>query len=180
LRVDRAVYLGVDGVLDEMVGGWAAALVQGEPSDAAVWDRAVHTCAKGSCQQIDAFLEAERRRQRLKVLQCLPHASARTIELFDTVVTVLIYDKALLDEEDMLPASILVFGRSSEPVVHRIGVRCFVSPGPANHPRGGLVLLSDENDDGITASIYAPDGKCVLTEVAASPNRGVRLTVQGA
>ncbi len=180
LHVDRAVYLGVDGVLDEVVRGWASQLVQGDPSDAAVWQRAVDACSTAKHEQIDAFLEAERGRQRLKILECLPHATARTIELFETVVAVLIHDKALLDEEDMLPASIMVFGRSAEPLVHRIGLRCFVSPGPANHPQGGVAMLTDEGDEGVRASIYAPDGTVVQTEVVAQPTAATHMTVQGA
>ena len=180
LHVDRAVYLGVDGILDEVVRSWASSLVGGEPSDLAVWERAVKSCCKAAHAEIDAFLSAERNRQRLKLLECLPNASARSIELFETVVAVLIHDKALLDEEDMLPASILVFGRSADPVVHRVGVRCFISPGPAGHERGGVVLLTDEDGEGVTASIFGKDGTRVQTELVARPNQAAHVTVQGA
>lgn len=179
IQVDRAVYLGVDGALDEVVRAWARSLVQGEPSDDSVWGRAAELCSKAAPPEIDAFLAAERQRQRLKALECLQHATSRTIELFETVVAVLIHDKALLDEEDMLPASLLAFGKSAEPIIHKIGARCFVSPGPANHPGGGVMVLRDESDV-VTASIYAPDGACVQKEVVAQPMRMARLTVQGA
>jgi hypothetical protein len=179
LRVDRAVYLGVDGALDDMVTQWAKELVHGDPADDAVWQRASRECAKGSSEQIREFLKAERSRQKLKCFESLPHANARTIEMFETVVAVLIHDKALLDEEDMLPASILVFGRSAEPVIHKIGFRCFLSPGPVTHANGGVALLCEEEGETVRASIYASDGKCVMTEVVAQPNRAARMTVQG-
>ena len=179
LRVDRAVYLGVDGALDQVVGRWANELVSGDPSDGAVWKRAAQVCAKATASEIEAFLRAERGRQQLKVLECLPHATSRSIELFGTVVAVLIHDKALLNEEDILPASVLVFGRASEPVIHRIGMRCFVSPGPIGHPKGGAAMLHDDAQGQVIASMYAPDGTCVMTEVVAQPNRVARIMVQG-
>jgi hypothetical protein len=181
LRVARAVYLGADGALDELVRRWAGELVGGEPADDAAWERAASACATASHDGIDAFLRAERRRQALRVLECLPHASARSIELFhDKVVAVLIHDKALLDKEDMLPAAILAFGRSSEPLVHRVGQRTFVSPGPAAHPRGGVAMLDDDQEGTVSASIFAPDGTRVLCETVASAAQVARLTVQGA
>ncbi len=178
LAPDRVVYLGVDGALDDVVGRWAVELVKGDPSDDAVWHRASVACAGGTHEQIDAFLDTERRRQRLKLLECLPGPTARTIEMFDTIVAVLIHDKALLDEEDMLPASLLVFGRSAEPVIHRVGVRCFLSPGPAPHPRGGVALLTEEGDK-VRATIYGADGAAVMSEIVGQPMGTARMTIQG-
>ena len=179
LQVDRAVYMGVDGALDEVVSRWASELVGGDPSDDAVWTRGAQQCARAAPDGIDAFLEAERKRQRLKALECLPHANARSIELFETVFAVLIYDKALLDEEDILPASVLVFGRSPDPVIHRIGQRTFVCPGPSTHASGGVMMLDDE-DGVVTASLYGPDGRRTKREVVAQRGQGARVTVQGA
>lgn len=178
LSPDRAVYLGVDGALDDVVSRWAVDLVKGDPSDEAAWKRAQETCARGTHEQLQRFVATERRRQQLKRLECLPHPTARTIEMFDTVVTVLIHDKALLDEEDMLPASLLVFGRSADPVIHRIGMRCFLSPGPAGHPRGGVALLTQE-DEKVRAAVYAEDGSVVMSEIVGQPIRGARMTVKG-
>lgn len=180
LKADRAVYLGLDGALDEVVSQWALELVKGDPSDAAVWARAAQECAKAPGAEIEAFLHAERSRQSLKALECLPQANARNVELFGTVVAVLIHDKALLTEEDMLPASILVFGRSSEPIIHRIGQRCFVCPGPLAHDKGGVGLLTDSDDGSVTGAIYGVDGACAMSEVVAQSGRGARMIVQGA
>jgi hypothetical protein len=179
LKAERAVYLGIDDALDEVVSQWALELVKGDPSDAAVWARAAQLCAKGGSSEIGAFLDAERSRQALKALECLPQANARNVELFGTVVAVLIHDKALLTEEDMLPASILVFGRSSEPIIHRIGQRCFVCPGPLTHDKGGVALLTDGEDGSVTGVIYGADGTCTMSEVVAQTGRGARMIVQG-
>lgn len=176
LRVDRAIYLGADGALDRVVEAWATELVHGEPSDEAVWERASRGCARSEAAAIDEFLRRERKRGQLKVFECLPHATARTIEIFEGLVAVILHDKALLDEEDILPASILVFGKSREPIVHKVGPRTFVSPGPLGHPRGGLVLLADEAE-AVVARFYARDGSCVGEHAVASLSRAVHVTV---
>jgi len=179
LRVDRAVYLGVDSALDSVVSSWAREIVAADPSDSALWARAADACATASHQVIDAFIEKERRRSRLQLIECLPHAKARCIELFESVVSVLIYDKAHLDEEDILPATILVFGKSRDPIIHRVGSRIFVSPGPADHPAGGAAILADE-DDKVVVTVFAPDGKLVRRETAAQRAANVRVSVRGA
>ena len=54
----------------------------------------------------------ERKRERLEALKCLRAATARTVEIFEGRVAVFLHDKALLDEEDILPATfLLVFGK---------------------------------------------------------------------
>jgi len=179
LSADRVFYLGIDDAFDEVVADWAAEIVGGDPSDDAVWDRAAATCASADHRAIDAFLRHERRRADLAKLACLPHARARTIEMLGAVVTVIIHDKALLDEEDILPATLLVFGKAKEPVVHRVGQRTFISPGPLSHPKGGLALLAEERDE-IVLSRFDPEDRRVSREPVAALSRSARLTVQGA
>ena len=179
LQAARVVYLGVDGSLDEVVMDLATELVQGAPSDDAVWDRAVERCADATHEVIDEFLHGERKREGLKKLECLPHAKARTIEIIAGIVTVIIHDKALLDEEDILPATLLVFGKSAEPVVHRVGARTFIAPGPLSHPQGGTALLEDADDE-VVVSIHGPDGTCTRKETVAQIGQGMRLRVKGA
>lgn len=179
LEAGRVVYLGIDGALDEVVGEWANQLVRGDPSDDAVWDRAVEHCAEGGHDDIDRFLLGERSREGLKKLECLPHPKARTIEIIEGIVTVIIHDKALLDEEDILPATLLVFGKSSEPIVHKVGARTFIAPGPLSHAQGGIALLEDAHDE-IVVSIHGPDGTCARKEAVAQIGKGMRLRVKGA
>ena len=47
----------------------------------------------------------------------------------------LLYDKALLDEEDILPASLLIFGKHPVPLVRQVGSRTFISPGEIGRRR---------------------------------------------
>jgi hypothetical protein len=92
---------------------------------------------------------------------------------------VIIHDKALLDEEDILPAALLVFGKARDPMIHRVGQRTFISPGPLAHPQGGVALLAEEAGE-IAVSIYDPKGERVRQETVTSLSRGARLTVKGA
>ena len=178
VQVDRAVYLSTDGALDEVVATWARRLVDGDPSDDAVWKRAAALAIHGSPEQIDALVGRERARQRLRVLEGLPTSGAsRTIEMIGDRVAVLLHDKGLLDEEDIFAANILVFGKSPEPLVKKVGTRWFVTPGSIGAPQGGAAVLDDAGEE-IVASIYGPDGRCTLSEPIAIA-RAAKMKIQG-
>jgi hypothetical protein len=151
IAVDRAIYLGVDAALDRVIRRWATQLVAGDPEESAVWSRAAKRCAQASYKEIDAFLDAERERRSLKVFQCLPGDGTRVIEILNGKVAVMIYDKADLDEEDILPASLLVFGKSREPLLKQVGSRWFLSPG--SFGRHGVMTLED-HEDGIHLTLF--------------------------
>ncbi|MBX3182588.1 MAG: hypothetical protein KIT72_19665 [Polyangiaceae bacterium] len=171
--IDRAIYLGSDRALDEVVEGWARELVGGDPSDDAVWDRAAACCGSGDPEAIRAFLEAEHARRRLARFEVLPSAGSRTVELLDGKVVVLIHDKAHLDEEDIVAASLLAFGKSPELLLKQVGPRWFLSPGV-----GGSLILEDQ-DDGIHLTAYGRRQELVK-ELPLDLSRGTRLRVQGA
>jgi hypothetical protein len=175
---DRVVYLGNDGALDEAVSTWATELVGSDPSDNATWSRAAAVALRGSPAEIDAFIAKERARQRLRVLEALPiRGGARTVELIGDRVAVLLYDKALLDEEDIFAASLLVYGKSTEPLLKKVGTRWFMSPGSIGAAAGGAAVLDDGAEE-IVASIYAPDGSCTTTEPIAIA-RATKMKIQG-
>lgn len=164
---DRVIYLGIDGALDRLVLEWARDLVGDDPSDEAIFQRAAERCADASPAAIDAFIEAERARDRLKVLECLPRASARVIEALDGRITLLLYDKTKLDEEDLRSADLIAYGRSAEPVLKRSNGIVHVSPGPLTS-RGGLVLLEGDDPSGrLRISIYDRAGTLFAEEVCA-------------
>lgn len=163
-RAHRIVYLGIDGALDRLVLDWAARLVGDDPSDQALFRRAADRCAFASPDVIDAFLAAERARERLKALECLPRASARAIERLHGRVTILLYDKTKLDEEDVEAANLVVYGRSIEPVIHSENEKIYVSPGPLVS-RGGVVLLdSDRASSRLRVTIFDRAGNLALSE----------------
>lgn len=176
-RVHRAIYLGNDGALDRAVAAWARKLVGDDPTDDNAWRRAADVASKGTWEQIDKFVSIERSRMRLKTLEALPESVARTIEMISDRVAVLIHDKALLDEEDILAANILCFGKNDGPLVKKIGTRWFVSPGPIGSEGGGLAVLDDETDD-VVVTIYDGTGKSTRREVL-SQTRTAKMRVQG-
>lgn len=178
LASDRVVYLGVDSEMTQVVEAWAREIVDGDPSDDAVWARAVRSCCFASAYEIDGFIRAERARSQLRKVSLLPHAEARTVEIFDSAVAILIHDKGLLDEEDMLPATLLIFGKSPKPLMHQVGSRTFISPGPANHPEGGLVVL-EEREEGVIATIHGGSRQQRHRALVAPRARGTRMMVKG-
>ena len=163
-RVHRAIYLGNDGALDRAVAAWARKLVGDDPSDEGAWTRAADIALHGTPQAIDRFVATERARLRLKALEALPERVARTIEMVGDRVAVLIFDKAQLDEEDILAANILLFGNSDGPLIHKIGPRWFVAPGPVGSPGGGAAVLDDEQEE-VVVTIYDASGKVTRREV---------------
>lgn len=183
-RVHRAIYLGNDGALDRAVAAWARKLVGDDPSDEGAWRRAADVALGGSPDLIDRFVTTERARLRLKSLEALPSPAtgegreiARTIEMISDRVAVLIFDKAQLDEEDILAANILVFGKSEGPLVKKIGARWFVTPGPIGSEGGGVAVLDDEKDD-VVVSIFDSTGRPTHREPLLQP-RQTKMRVQG-
>ena len=177
VRVHRAIYLGNDGALDRAVAAWARKLVGDDPSDDGAWRRAADGALTGSAADVDKFVGAERARLRLKSLEALPEEISRTIEMVGDRVAVLIHDKALLDEEDILAANLLFFGKSDGPLIRKIGARWFVTPGPIGSEGGGIAVLDDEKDD-IQITIYDSTGKATQTE-SLSVQRATKMRVQG-
>jgi hypothetical protein len=176
-RVTRAIYLGADDALEETVALWAESLVGPDPSDDGLWRRALRIASDGTPDQIDAFLRRERARMRLKSLERLPQEDLRSVEMFGDRVAVLIHDKALLDEEDIFSAALLIYGKSDGPLIKRIGQRWFLTPGPIGCDGGGAMVLED-SDDEVVATVYDAMGRASRSEVLTA-NRTAKLSVQG-
>ncbi|MDP9034551.1 MAG: hypothetical protein M3O50_07065 [Myxococcota bacterium] len=176
-RVTRGIYLGADEALEETVALWAESLVGPDATDEGIWGRALDAAGSGSAEKIDAFLRGERARSRLKALECLPPAELRSVEMFGDRVAVLIYEKALLDEEDIFSATFLVYGKSDGPLVKRIGPRWFITPGPIGCAEGGSLVLDDSGEQ-VIATVYDGDGRETRTEILTAP-RTTRVSVQG-
>ncbi len=182
--VERVLYLGADDALDRVVATWASDLVGGNPTADLVFQRAAAACASGSPEEIEAFVAAERARQRLSVLTSVPRPPGRTIELFDGRVAVIVFDKANLDEDDIAGATLLIYGKSDAPVVHPIGSRLFFSPGPLRaegapaRDAHGIAVIDDQGG-GIRIDLLDPAGDIARTERVDARLRGAKLKVQG-
>jgi hypothetical protein len=175
-RVTRAIYLGDDDALEDTVALWAESLVGRNPSDEGIWERALPVVATGSPDQLDTWVRGERARLRLKSLERLPPEQLRTIEMFGDRVAVLIHDKAFLDEEDIFSATFLIYGRSTGPLVKRIGTRWFLTPGPIGSNRGGCAVLDDPGDE-VVVTIYDGGGHAFVSETLAV-RRSSKLNVR--
>ena len=174
-KVGRTVYLGDDDALDRAVATWARKLVGDDPTDDAIWQRGAALAMNGSAADLVRFVHAQRARLRLKQLEQLP-AGGRTIEMFGDRVAVMIHDKAQLDEEDILAAGILVYGKSALPVAKRVNARWFVSPGHVGG-NGGVAVIDDEGDD-IVLTVFDMNGRQAMTE-ALTVQRATKVRVQG-
>ena len=176
-KVTRAIYLGDDEALEETVSLWAQSLVGSDPSDDAIWARALPVARDGNAEQIDAFLRGERARLRLKSLESLPRAELRSVEMLGDRVAVLVHDKAMLDEEDIYSATFLVYGKSDEPFVKKIGPRWFLAPGRIGSKGGGCIVLDDSGDE-VVATFHDAEGQASRNEALVAV-RSTKMSVQG-
>jgi hypothetical protein len=176
-HAEKVIYLSGDGALERLVVSWARALVGGDPSDGAFFDRAAAQCADADPEAIDRFVEHERARQRLKVFYSLPSKQSRSIEIIDGRVVLFVYDKAMLDEEDIAAAQLLVYGKAREPLIRRVGARLFLSPGPIGCPTGGAAVL-DDGAEGIRIEVLGPGGVVTAQDQIGGPGLG-KVRVQG-
>ncbi len=176
-KVTRAVYLGSDNALEELVLAWAESLVGDDPSDEGLWDRAFGVAARGTPDQIDAFSRSERARRRLRALERLPEGELRSAEMLGERVAIVIYDKARLTEEDIYSATFLIYGKGDGPLMRKIGPRWFLSPGPIGCPGGGGLVLDDTGDE-LSATLHGMDGKTATMEKLGS-RHAVKMSVKG-
>jgi hypothetical protein len=175
LRADRVLYLGSDRVLDLVVGEWAEELVGPGADDLTIMRRATEHCLHAEPATIDAFLHAEHERSRLRMFQSLAGERTRSVELIGGKVAVMLYDKAHLEEEDILPATLLIFGKSREPLMKLIGRRWFLSPGM--FPQHGIMVI-DDADENLSAIVYDSNCEEVGRKELAAPKM-LRMRVAG-
>jgi hypothetical protein len=173
-HAEKVIYLADDGALERVVVSWARELVGANPSGEGLFKRAAARCAKAQPGEIDRFVEGERARLRLEVFVSLPSGHSRSIEILDGRVVLFVYDKGMLDEEDIVAAQLLVFGKAREPLIRRVGARVFLTPGPIGCPTGGSALLDDEVD-GIRVEILGPGGAVTAHEQVGGPRPKLRV-----
>jgi hypothetical protein len=174
LGADRVVYLGEDGALDAVVQSWAVDLVGQPADDQSFFLRATDSCLNAGFDAIMDFLGQERERDRLRMFESLAHG-ARSVEMIAGRVAILVSDKRLLSEEDILPAHLLLYGRSSEVVTKQIGKRWFLSPG---HPKTAGVMVLGEEGDSLMARVYSPKLD-LIQEVPITVESSLKMRAQG-
>lgn len=170
--VEQVVYLGDGAFLEAATRRWAAEL--DVASEDAFLTHALDVAMSGSAADVDALLARDALAARLAQIRKLPPPPARAIELIDDRVVVFVHDKAVLDEEDIANAAVVVYGRASEAAVRRFGKRLFVTPGPLGGRRVGMI---EDSDAGAYVSLVDLTGKAVHREALAAGS--TKLTVAG-
>ncbi len=173
LKIDRAIYLAADDALDRALPGWAEAL--GAPADdEGFFTEAALLARDAPPDVLDALLARDARRHRLADLACLPEARDRAVEMFEDRVVLMVYDKSVLDEDDIANATVVAYGQSPRPDLRTIGARGFISPGVA---AGGHVGVVEARPEGIAMALHGPAGG-LLREAWLPRSRGARLAVR--
>jgi hypothetical protein len=172
LEVDQAVYLGDAAFLERVTTRWASELGVGT-SDAFL-ARARDAALSGTAEAIEQLLREDALTARVMQVRKLPPAPARAVELVDDRVVLIVHDKAVLDEEDIANASLIVYGQAKEANVRRFGKRSFFTPGPLAERRVGVV---EATDDGVFAIVHGLDGTTLLREPLTGGS--TKMTVTG-
>jgi len=174
---EKVIYLADDGALEQIVASWARDIVGDDMDEHAVFERAAMRCAAASSEAIDEFVASERARLRLKVLVSLPETK-RLNELLGGRVALFVDDAATLSEEDLAGASLLVFGKSDEPMIKRVGARLHVAPGPIDSTTGGCAVL-DDGAGSVRVEILSSSGEVTAREIMAAPSAAAKMWAHG-
>lgn len=162
LIADRAmhqiIYLGNDDAAGQALAERERA---GLAPDAFL-QRAADAACGGSADAIAQLLLEQRATSRLALVRRLPDPPARAIEMMDKWIVLGVYDKAVLDEDDIGNAHIIVYGRSEEPGLNRFGPRCFFTPGPLGRDHIGCLELMPHGH--VEIRLLALDGTVLWSE----------------
>lgn len=176
LDADRAIYLGADDALDRSIKGWPERL--GAPADEGAFLTELALLApEAPAEVLETLLSADRKVRRLADVATLPPPPSRAVEMFEDRVVLMVYDKAVLDEDDVANATVIVWGNAAEPVLRPIGPRLFLSPGLLNSAAGPAVALVDARAESVGCSLRDLKG-AVRVEHTLSLTRGTRMGVQ--
>lgn len=173
-KADAVIYLGVDGAAERLCLEWELEL-RAELPDGDFLTGALSAAVRGTPQEIETLLARDRQRARLAALRTLPPPPARAVEMIGDRIVLVVYDKKVLDEDDIANASIIVYGRAEAPLLKRFGPRAFFTPGPL--ARGAVGLLELDGEGRVVVATYTPAGEPLARELLQS--RTNKLTVSG-
>lgn len=167
VEVERAIYLGEDvDVLDAALAAWAR---EGFGHDGGAEDAflacGAEVAATGSGAEIRALLEHDSWVRKLARVHKLPPPPARAVEMLADRIMIAVHDKAVLDEEDIANAQIIVYGNAEEAQLKRFGNRYFLTPGPLGARR--VAVLETEEDGEVSIALFETSGVPVWRETMA-------------
>ncbi len=176
LGADRVVYLGADDALDRAIAGWAAKL--GAPADEGSFlDEVALLAGDAPAEALHDLLARDRKARRLNDLAALPAPPSRAVEMLDDRVVLMVFDKSVLDEDDVANATAIVWGNAREPQLRAIGPRVFLSPGWIGVGINTHAALLEHDGEGLRCAIYDGSGSVKLEHRVALA-RGGKIGVQ--
>jgi hypothetical protein len=170
-EADQVVYLGSGELAERELDAWAREM-GGEDPEASFLRTAAEIAPTGTPEAIEALLARDALVARLAAVRRLPPPPARALEMIDDRVVLFVHDKAILDEEDIANAHLIVYGKSNESEFRRFGRRAFFTPGPLAKGRVGVLEAGDE---GVTLALFDVSGVPLWRE--AIFQGGTKVTV---
>jgi len=152
--VDQATYLGIDKTIRHVVDAWSVEIMGGAAGEDAFLRAAAEIALTGDATGITTLLKRDQDVRRLSALRCLPPPPARAVEVLDDKVMLFVHDKALLDEEDIANAFLVVYGRGKQLALNRFGPRTFFTPGPLK--AGRVAVIEREKDGSLAIAQFNP------------------------
>jgi hypothetical protein len=157
-EVRQVIYLGMDGSIEEVVGELAEQILSADDFFA----RAVDVACQGDAAAISDLLAQHNSVQRLSAIRKLPEPPARAIEMLEKWIVLGVHDKAILDEDDVANAHVIVYGKANDADFKRFGPRAFLTPGPLAKGKVGLLSLLPEG--GLELALMDLDGQTLRKE----------------
>jgi hypothetical protein len=157
-ELKQIIYLGEDGAIEDVVTEFA----REQLDDDAFLRRGVELACSGSADDIEGLLAQDREAQRVSLLRRLPDPPACAIEMMEKWIILAVHDKAVLEEDDVANAHVIVYGRAPEADFKRIGPFSFLTPGPLHKGKVGSIALRE--DGGLELSLLDLGGAAVLRE----------------
>lgn len=167
---DLVHYLGDCDALDEIAASLRGVL--GLDDSEGIDGMARALAERGHADEIERFLDAREALSLLALCRAVPKPPARTIEMLEDRIALLVHDKAILDEEDIANADVVIYGRATAPLLKKIGPRVFFTPGPAG---SGYGLASVEEGESLRLVCYDADARVIAEELLAP--RSARFSV---
>ncbi len=161
--VDLLVYLADDDTITAAAKRWAEASVPGGLDDGALLSRIAERAPTGDVAELDALFAQDASLSRVECIRRLPPPPARAIEMIGDRIITLVWDKAVLQEEDIANSFFTVYGKSSKMLFKRFGPRYFFTPGPLSSEHIGV--LDHDEEDGFALSVFSPAGVPISREV---------------
>jgi hypothetical protein len=174
IDADPIVFLGDDETFDLAVRELPGARVA---SDEMFLRAAAAVALRGTAQEIEGLLVAESQAAKLGRIRALPPPPALAVEMLGERIVLLVHDKAVLEEDDIANASIIVHA-SGQSGHKRIGPRHFVSPGTLAADDGVVGLIRADDASGVAFVLARLDGK-VEQETVLAFGSGSRMIVSG-